>query len=354
MGKVRCWFAIGLVCLPAGITSGQETEPGAVNAEQEPVPKLFSPADTFIELTPESELAIRQGLDYLAKLQSDNGSWPSRYGPNMGVSSLCMLAFLGAGHVPGQGRYSAVLDRGLDFVLRNAAPSGLIHHAEGSSHGPMYEHALATLLLSELYGMSERPEIPAAIQGAVSVIVHCQNKEGGWRYQPRIIDADISVTVMQIVALRAAKNAGFNVPRETIQRAIKYVKGCAHESGGFKYQQGTDEPGYARTGAGVCSLQVSGDYDSRETQKGLDYLIANINKRADGHYYYGLYYAAQAVYQAKDVRRWRQWFPTIREDLLSKQQVDGHWDSSTGATYATAMSVLVLSVPYRYLPIYQR
>jgi len=354
MDLCRVCLAIGMVCWPAGRALGQADPSESSGERSESAPRLFSPEDTFIELTPQSEAAIRKGLDYLARTQLASGAWASQYGPNMGVCALCMLAFLAAGHVPGQGEYAAVLDRGLDFVLSHAAPSGLIHCADGSSHGPMYEHALATLLLSEVYGMCDRPEVPRAIEGAVRVIVHCQNEQGGWRYQPRVMDADISVTVMQIVALRAAKNAGFNVPKRTIERAIKYVKSCAHESGGFLYQQHAGEPGYARTGAGVCSLEVAGDYDSRQTLKGLDYLIANINQRTEEHYYYGLYYAAQAVYQAKDVRRWRQWFPTIRQDLLARQQPDGRWESRTGAPYATAMAVLVLSVPYRYLPIYQR
>jgi hypothetical protein len=219
----------------------------------------------------------------------------------------------------------------------------------------MYEHALATLLLSELYGMSDRPEIPSAIQGAVRVIINAQNSEGGWRYQPFSRDADISVTVMQILALRGAQHAGMIVPGETIDNAIRYVKACADPGGGFLYQTRSGSPNYARTGAGVCSLEVCGDYESDEVRRGLDYLIANLGQDTQNeHYVYGAYYAAQAVYQAKDLRRWRRWFPQIREQMLQRQEADGHWDGEAGAPYGTAMMVLALSIPYRYLPIYQR
>ena len=125
--------------------------------------------------------------------------------------------------------------------------------------------------------------------------------------------------------------------------------------GAFYYQSGSGEPGYARTGAGVCSLEVCGIYDSDEIRRGLDYLIANIGKDSQKeHYHYGVYYAAQAVYQAKDERRWQQWFPPIREQLLGQQKEDGSWGSNVGPPYSTAVTILALAIPYRYLPIYQR
>jgi len=313
--------------------------------------------DMFVEMNPESERAIQNALQFLAGCQLPSGAWTySSVGPNVGVTSLAILAFLATGNVPEQGEYAAVLDRGIGWVLGNVQPSGLIHYADGSSHGPMYEHAASTLMLSEVYGMSERPEIPAAIQGAVRVIVNAQNSEGGWRYQPSSADADISVTVMQILALRGAQHAGMIVPAETIERAIKYVKLCADKGGGFYYQTRSGKPGYARTGAGVASLEVCGQFDCDETRRGLDYLIANLgaDKESEGNYHYGIYYAAQAVYQAKDPRRWQQWFPPIREQVLSMQKEGAYWDSEHGPAYGTTMMVLTLSIPCRYLPIYQR
>jgi hypothetical protein len=326
----------------------------AAAQENSDIPEFVTGEDTFIELTPDSEEAIRRGLGHLASIQLPDGSFPSSYGSNMGITSLALLAFLAAGHVPGHGDYGPVLERGLDFVLSHASPSGLIYYKEAVSHGPMYEHALATLFLSEVNGMTDRTEIPSALQAAVRVIVNSQNDEGGWRYQPHSFDADISVSVMQIVALRGAKNAGINVPRETIEKAIAYVKACAHESGGFTYQAHGDQPGYARTGAGVTSLQVAGDYTSEEVRRGLDYLIAEFKPDSTDRYYYAFYYSAQAIYQAKDPRRWRQWFPRARDSLLGQRLPDGSWVSEYGTSYGTGMAILVLAVPYRYLPIYQR
>ena len=43
----------------------------------------------------------------------------------------------------------------------------------------------------------------------VWLIVRTQNDQGGWRYQPVKYDADLSVTICQIMALRAALGSAF-------------------------------------------------------------------------------------------------------------------------------------------------
>ena len=93
--------------------------------------------------------------------------------------------------------------------------------------GPMYEHGFATLFLAEVYGMSPRDDMRDKLARAVDLIVRTQNAEGGWRYQPRREDADISVTICQVMALRAARNAGLKVPNETVDRVCRL---CEAES----------------------------------------------------------------------------------------------------------------------------
>ena len=67
--------------------------------------------------------------------------------------------------------------------------------------------------------------------------------------------------MLQVVALRAARNGGLDVPQAVIDHAVKYVKSCYHEAtGGFGYQPHR-EPGFARTAAAIYSLQVCGLYD---------------------------------------------------------------------------------------------
>ncbi len=122
----------------------------------------------------------------------------------------------------------------------------------------------------------------------MDLIVRTQNREGGWRYEPKVADADISVTVCQIVALRAAANAGISVPRETVDRAIGYLKRCARPDGGFSYQAGSGPSGAARTGAGLVSLLLAGDTNAPEVQKAVTYLF-NHKSGDDRFYFYGQY-----------------------------------------------------------------
>ena len=104
-----------------------------------------------------------------------------------------------------------------------------------STHGPMYSHGFGTLFLAEAYGMTHRPEIREKLRKAVQLIIDTQNNEGGWRYQPVKHDADLSVTICQINALRAARNAGLYVPKDTVDACIQYVKQSQNPDGGFRY-----------------------------------------------------------------------------------------------------------------------
>ena len=119
--------------------------------------------------------------------------------------------------------------------MENTSQSGFIAVSASSTHGPMYSHGFGTLFLAEAYGMTHRPEIREKLQKAVRLIIDSQNLEGGWRYQPVRHDADLSVTICQINALRAARNAGLFVPKETVAACIRYVKRSQNHDGGFKY-----------------------------------------------------------------------------------------------------------------------
>lgn len=310
--------------------------------------------DRTLQISPAMVRRIEQGLDYLASQQQPDGSFSGSGGRNTGIASFAVLSFISTGVVPDRGPRGRLVARGIDYVMSQAQLSGLIANPQ-ATHKPMYDHGMSTVMLAEVWGMYHRPGVLDALQRAVDLIIASQNDEGGWRYQPRPADADISVTVMQLVALRAAKNAGLRVPRGVFESAVTYVKNCATPTGGFFYQPGLPPDGYARSAAGVCSLLTGGDYESPEVLKGIEYLQQRKEPsvRGSDHLHYGLYYAAQAMYQANDPQQWRQWFPPIRDELLSLQQADGHWDGEAGPIYGTAMSILALSVPYRYLPIYQ-
>ena len=285
-------------------------------------------------ITPQSEKAADLGLRLLAKRQNDDGSYGS--GPargNVGICGLVGMAFLSAGSTPGRGRYESNVDRCIDHILANAQPSGFINGPDTAMHGEMFKHGFATLFLAECYGMTQRSELRETITKAVKLIAGTQNEEGGWRYQPRSDDgADMTVTVCEVIALRAAKNAGIYVPPAMIDAATAYIKRGQNPDGGFMYMiVGNDlaeDPRaskFPRSAGAVTALYAIGVHDGLEISRGLDYLMGFIpakGKRSHmGYYYYGQYYAAQAFWQAGG-RQWDRWFPAVRDDLIAKQLDD--------------------------------
>jgi len=308
--------------------------------------------------TPQSEAAVRRGLEFLAQRQQPDGHWNSgAYTADAAISGLCTLAFMSAGHQPGRGKYGDLLNKAVDYLADSVQRNGLVGR-QGSAGPPMYGHGFATLALAELYGMTKRPDFRSKLEGAVQLIAASQNPEGGWRYQPTSQDADISVTAVQVLALRAAHNAGIQVPKETVERAIGYIKRCANNpDGGFSYQASTRGSGPARTGAAVTCLMISGEKNSPECRGGVQYLaehpIENYEWAYRQHYYYALYYCTQAYYQVGGAP-WKRWFTEIRERIIQDQKPDGGWRDTPGSEYATAMAVLTLQVPAGLLPIYQK
>ncbi|MEM9417771.1 MAG: prenyltransferase/squalene oxidase repeat-containing protein [Planctomycetota bacterium] len=310
----------------------------------------------FVEITPELRKSIDQGMAFLATRQANDGSFgQDRYGKHVGITAIAGLAFMADGHLPNRGAYGPNVEAALNFVLSSATESGLI--AADTSHGPMYGHGYATLFLGEIYGMTGDARVREVLLKAVRLIVDTQNHEGGWRYHPQPFDADISVTITQVMALRSARNAGLSVPKETIDRAITYVRQCQNPAdGGFRYMLTAGGSAYPRSAAGVASLQYAGIYEDDAVTDGLQYLVRasrGLGAQGGGHYFYGHYYAAQAMFLAGG-GYWSEWFPRMREELIDRQQNSGAWSSNHGETYGTGMSLLILQIPNRLLPIYQR
>ena len=244
--------------------------------------------------TPESEAAVNAGLAYLAAHQQADGHWSSGgYPSDAGITGTCLLAFLAAGHQPNRGRYGLTMSEAVDWLAKSVqrggqyAP-GLIYAGQGSGQ-PMYGHGFATLALCEVYGMTHRRGLETqgrsrdpADRRHADTRYRPDRAYGGWRYQPMQGDADISVTVVQVLALRAARNAGLNVSQATIDRAINYMRRCSNyqSDGGFNYQvrQTAFRPGTYRRGRPLADDGRAAD--SPECQGGMRYLD---NNRLDGN-----------------------------------------------------------------------
>jgi squalene cyclase len=320
--------------------------------------------------------SIDKALEFLDVMQDKNdGAWRGgRNGKHVAVTSLAVMAFLSAGHVPGEGKYGETVEKGVRWVLKKQQPNGLI--ATDGGH-EMYQHGIATLMLAEVAGMTDGElgkEVRKKLEKAVAIILKAQRggkgaDRGGWRYHVQPTDnpnSDMSVTGWQLMALRATKNLGCDVPADNIERAVEYVKRCQNiKSGGFGYTSPNDVT-IACTGTGILALELCGkdQHKSREVLQAGALLIRDTNLPQWGQrfFFYSIYYGAQATFQLGD-NFWSAFRPRLHQVLLSNQKTNGSWDGSDndtfgegsfGPSYSTAMCVLALTVEYRFLPIYQR
>ena len=317
-------------------------------------------ADIADMVTAETSTALDLGLQFLAQRQLDDGSFGTMgYSRNVAVCALAGLAFQASGSTPQRGPYAEYIDRCIEYVMAHTSESGFIAAPDAMSRGPMYGHGFALLFLCENHGMAAQPELRNKISRAVEVIVRSQNDEGGWRYQPEPSDADISVTVCQMMALRAARNAGIAVPQQTIKRGLKYVKDCQNQDGGFRYmlQPNESQSQFARSAAALVAILHAGEYQSEQLQRGLGYVRQfkpGQNRSGDpSYYFYGHYYAAQAMWHTGG-EPWKEWFPAVRDELIARQRGNGSWVASICPEYGTAMACIVLQIPNNSLPILQR
>ncbi len=318
-------------------------------------------ADRHVELSvsPQSEQLIQGGLKYLVSKQLPSGSW-SGGNHQAAFTGYVLLSFMAAGHLPNEGEHGQAVARGVQFLLDCVRPDGYIAAPTGDSN--MYGHGIAAIALGEVYGQTRDSAIRAKLERAVKLIIASQNKQGGWRYRPVPADADISVTVLQVVALRVAKNAGIQVPQETIDRAIAYVRSCQDEkTGGFTYQPRNNKPGFARTAAAIYSLQMCGVYDDPMIDRGAEYMFAHVEKTREW-FSYGNFYAAPAMYMVGG-EQWKRWYGILAPRLEKEAKREGdlvHWKPIEGnqgginEVYATAVYTMILAMPYDYLPLYQR
>ena len=327
------------------------------------------------------EKAVARGIDYLVARQHSNGVIVAMAPPNeaqaTAMTGLASMALLSVGHRPTDDSPAGqALHKALDYLLavKRQDPTG---YYGSSDESRMYGHGIVTLLLAEMLGMGVDVRQDALIrercQKAVDLIVRAQKVtksarfKGGWRYLPVDTDADLSITVWQVMALRAAKNAGLTVPKDTIEDAIGYLKrsyaSARNQEGrienfksGFAYQPGGG-PSYAMAAAGLLALQVCGDYDAPELKGTTEWLREFKPKNASlGYFYYGTYYYAQGMYQrGGEIARDAQAY--VESLLLAEQQADGRWQGaseSASPVYSTAMAIMSLSVRYHFMPIYQR
>lgn len=326
----------------------------------------------------ETKKSIDRALEFLVSQQKESGAITLGQ-HDTAMTALSIMAMASVGVTPSQDdERGRAMSKAIDFVLEEKRQNkeGYFGEADGSR---MYGHGIITLMLSEMVGMGRTPEQDARIHDAcqkgIDLILKAQRRSksgsnrGGWRYTPDASDADLSVSVWQLMALRSAKTDGLDVPAGAIEQAIIYLKrSCTspldgegkpvRQDSGFAYTPGSGDIQYAMTAAGALAMQVCGQYESPLVRNAIEWLKKHPPKWGTRYFFYGTYYYAQALHQqggetADEAER------LVRDVLLPKQNEDGGWtpegeEGGAGRVYATSMAILSLSVRFHYLPIYQR
>jgi len=330
---------VSLAILAAAAMSPAGAEPSAPAPASRDLP--------FVEMKPEALQALRTVQDYIARHQKPEGAFARERDP--GEDALCLLALMVGGSTPGLGPYGRELALGVNYLAGIQDGTGFFP-SKNPQHG-MYGHALATLFLTEVWGMTRQPEMKDRLRRAVQLIVDCQNRNGGWSYFPKIEDrTDLSVTVMQTMAVRAAADAGIFVPKATIDKAVQAIKGCFSEKeGGFGYT-GPHDVKFSTTGAGLTALQTVGVYRDAMIERALRYVRDNAFGSKKEWFWYGHYYISVAMYH-EGGPAWEAYYPRVLAQALEAVHSKKHRNLPL---WENGFIALILGMPYRYIPIYQR
>ncbi len=309
----------------------------------------------------EVDEVYERGLAWLAARQSEDGSWQDQH-QGSGVTGICLMAFLASGDDPNFGRYANNIRRAVRAIISEQDVN------TGYLPNSMYHHGFAMLALSEAYGVVDESLLwdastPAnkkrSIAQALDLAVRCaatsqkKSRFGGWRYSPDATDADTSVAGAILMGLMAARNAGIDVPDETINGGMEYMSRSTGKDGSVAYSGGIGGVGGSMNLSAISALThaVSRQKDGEAYKGALQRITSDLEGGASNHGYieYYRYYMAQALFQG-DYAAWQKWNAATLRQLKETQGADGGFNGA----YGTGMSLLALALNYRFLPIYER
>lgn len=384
MSTKSLWVALFFLHAFALAATGQEVSPEDVSPEDIP------PNESV--LTESQQLSVDQSIDkalkWLITQQEEDGSFPTLPSGQPGITSLSTLAILSTGKIPGDGEMGESLNTAINYVLDCQRKDGLFslevpaggglpgfkHNSSG--HAALYNHAISGVLLGEVYGMCSGPRQKRIRTAVERGLVYCFEKQklakinagesGGWRYHGRWNESDMSVTSWQIMFMRSASNAGFEVPEENVRQALKCVKTFFDgKEGIFLYRAAKHERFRSRgvVGSGILAYSLAGEHHSPVTKRAGKWLMnesfAEYNE-GTGPFHYGAFYGSQAMFQLGG-EFWSSFYPRITTTLVKNQRADGGWaieqnlnGVAFGRCYSTSLALLALTTPDQLLPLFQR
>jgi len=341
-------------------------------------PYVQRQSDTKLDITKrmggseQTEKAVALALEWLARHQSPNGRWSGGdFDDNCGrcgsttdiqadvaLTGLSLLCFLGAGHTHTKdGPYRANVQRGIAWLLTQQDDDGDLRSEE-----TMYSHGIASIALSEAYGMTRDHRLEEPVRKAIRFIRNGRSPQGGWRYEPGQA-GDTSVFGWQVMALKSASLSGIDVPPQMFDYARAWPRRVSRSSmpGRYAYMPGR-APTRSMTAEMMFALQLLGaNHDEPRMAASVEFITEQLpdwNNKPNTYYWY---YGTLALYQHQGPA-WKKWNDALIKQLLPHQRKTGpaagswntvgEWAKTGGRVYQTALCTLMLEVYYRYLPLY--
>lgn len=332
-----------------------------------------------------TEAAVLAGLHWLARNQLDDGSW-SLAGPFAGgvvtdaenrvaATAMALLAFQGYGVTHKKGEpvsFRRNVARGWHWLLKQQDSNGNFYHVGDMpilDHHRFYTQGQCTIAACELYAMSKDPKYKEPAEKALRYCLKSQSPEGGWRYSPTV-ESDVSVTGWVVMALQSAKMAGLEVPDENFRRVELYLDKVGQDGGARYPYRHEEQPRLSMTAEGLLCRQYLGwRRDDERLVRGVEWITQpqNLVDFHRGRNVYYWYYATQVVHHMEG-DYWKRWNRVMRQALPEQQvktgQEKGSWDpnrpsldpwaSHGGRLYMTCLSIYMLEVYYRHLPLYTK
>jgi hypothetical protein len=348
---------------------------------------LATPLARADEMSAEQRKAVQKGLEYLAKNQHKDGHWEAFSGQYpVTMTGISGMALLMEGSTIREGKYKDNIRRAVDWLMSHSMPNGMLGNPNipGEAGRYMYGHGFATLFLACVVGEEEegdrRRRLVDILERACKFSHAAQTNRGGWGYVSAREGSNFdegSVTITQVQALRAARNAGIIVPQEAIKMAQKYLHDSTNTQGGIVYSLGGGGGGQGRpalTAAAIACGFSFGDYNSPLVKKWFTFCKQNLNVGVGGarfghHDEYTNYYYAQAVYMlgedgyvklfpdSKENERlkWSGYKKSTFAEIIRSQSTDGSWSGGhVGPAFITPVYLTILQLDNAALPIYQR
>jgi hypothetical protein len=321
--------------------------------------------------TATTEGSVKLGLEWLVKQQRDDGTWSlmgpfSNGGSSENVTSataMALLAFQGHGDTPHKGDYKKVVDKGWKALLAMQDRDGNFVR-DGGFNQRLYAQAQATIAICELYGMTKDSKYGEPAERALQYALKAQSPEGGWRYQPGV-DSDTSVTGWFVMALQSARMARMDVPQSALDNITKYLDYVSTQEGTrYSYQRGREADAVMTAEAMLCRQYLGWKRNDERLASGADYVLAHplsYSPEAQNVYYW--YYATQFLHHMEGTY-WNKWNSVMRQAVPTQQIKSGaekgswspandEWGSrGAGRLYVTCLSIYMLEVYYRHLPLY--